>query len=273
MKYFLFAAVVAVFTACNGNGTKSGEDVKTPDNPDAAAPADIAYQIIKEYPHDTAAFTEGLQYVDGKLLESTGNYGESDLRITDLGTGKVEKKLPLDKKYFGEGTTRLNGKIYQMTYKENTCLVYDAATMKLEKTFTYNFGEGWGMTTDGTHLIISNGSSNIFFYNPENFSEVKRLGVSNQYGPLGSINELEYIKGFIYANIWLKDEIVKIDPASGKVVGHINLADLRGKGGIPPTVDESSPESLNGIAYDSATNRIFITGKNWPKLFEVKFDN
>lgn len=238
-------------------------------------PPVISYQLIKTYPHDATCFTEGLQYVNGQLLESGGLYGKSSIRFTDLETGKVLKQVKLGNKYFGEGCTEINGKIYQMTYQEKTCFVYDAATLKKIKEFNYNFEEGWGMTTDGTNLIISNGGSNLFYYDPATFKEVKRIGITNQYGPVGSINELEFIKGYIYANVWRTETILKIDPSSGKVVKVINLDDLRAKTGIPPLNDasEDGPEVLNGIAYDSTGNRIFITGKNWPKLFEVKFDN
>lgn len=267
------AGALLLMVACNNNETATPEIPVKPveDN----EPANISYQIIKEYPHDAGSFTEGLQYVDGKFYESVGNYGESDIRITDPVTGKILQSKKLDKQYFGEGLTVLNGKAYQLSYQENTAFVYDAKTLKQLATFTYNFGEGWGMTTDGTNLIISTGSSNLYFVDPATFKVLKSIGVYNQYGPVAAINELEYIKGFIYANEWQKDVILKIDPASGKIVGVVNMNDLRNKYGFPPLEQrtENSPEVLNGIAYDSANNKIFITGKNWPKLFEVKLDN
>ncbi|MES2774796.1 MAG: glutaminyl-peptide cyclotransferase [Bacteroidota bacterium] len=276
MKQFLFFAgaicLLAVGNSCNN-------EPKPPDtdNPPAVdnAPANIAYQVIKDYPHDTGSYTEGLQYVDGKLYESAGNYGESDIRITDPVTGKVLQSKKLDNKYFGEGMTVLNGKAYQLTYQENTAFVYDAKTLQQLTTFTYNFGEGWGMTTDGKNLIISTGSSNLYFVDPATFKTIKSVGVYNQYGPVAAINELEYIKGYVYANLYQQDILLKIDPASGKIVGTANLGDLRGKYGFPALGQggENDPEVLNGIAYDSITNRVFITGKNWPKLFEVKLDN
>jgi glutamine cyclotransferase len=277
MKRFLFYSGLSfLLVACN-NGTENKEPAKEDTNPVPAnnQPANLGYQLIKEYPHDTACFTEGLQYVDGKLLESAGQYGESNIRFTSLETGKPIKQVKLADKYFGEGCTQLNGRIYQMTYQEKTCFVYDAATLKKTGEFNYNFGEGWGMTTDGKSLIISNGGSNLFWYDPVTFKEINRVGVTNQYGPVGKINELEYIKGFIYANIWREDEVIKIDPGSGRVVAVFNLQDLRGKAGIPvpDMAGETGPEVMNGIAYDSTGNRIFITGKYWPKLFEVKFDN
>jgi len=266
--------ISAFVISCNN----TTEPPVTPPNPTEQMPLEptnIPYQVVNVFPHDTASYIEGLQYVDGKFYESAGNYGESDIRITDPASGKVLQSKKLDKKYFGEGITVINGKVFQMTYQENTCFVYDAKTLELLKTFTYNFGQGWGMTTDGKYLIISTGDSNLYYYDPETFKEVKRVGVYNQFGPVSNINELEYIKGFVYANRYTTDFILKIDPSNGKVVGQVNLGDLRSKYDIPePTNEEDhKPEVLNGIAYDSVTNRIFITGKNWPKLFEVKFDN
>ena len=275
MKYIFTALSLAVMI-CSCGGNDDTNNPKPSENPEPAnsQPAILSYQLINSYPHDTACFTEGLQYINGQFLESAGQYGESDIRFTDVVSGKVLRKSKLDKKYFGEGCTQLNGKIYQMTWKENTCFVYDAATLKKINEFNYSFGEGWGMTTDGTYLIISNGGSNLFWYDPTTFKEVKRVGITNQYGPVAKINELEFIKGFVYANVWYSDQILKIDTGSGKVVAVINLDSLRGTTGIPPNdVDDEGPGVMNGIAYDSAANRIFITGKYWPKLFEVKFDN
>jgi len=268
----LFLAASLLLASC---GNEPSGPVKPKPETTDNTPTNISYTVVKEYPHDATCFTEGLQFVDGKFYESAGNYGQSDIRITDPATGKVLQSTKLDKQYFGEGITVLNGKAYQMTYQENTAFVYDAKTLKKEASLTYNFGEGWGMTTDGKSLIISTGSSNLYFVEPATFKVQKTVGVYNQYGPVASINELELIKGYVYANVWQQDVIIKIDPASGKVVGTVNLADLRGKYGFPALGQggENSPEVLNGIAYDAATNRIFITGKNWPKLFEVKLDN
>ncbi|CAN5706409.1 glutaminyl-peptide cyclotransferase [soil metagenome] len=275
MKKVVLLLAIGVFLVSCGGNEKTEPTVNPTPEPASNQPAELGYQLLNSYPHDTACFTEGLQYVNGQLLESAGQYGESNIRVTDIKTGNVLKQQKLDKKYFGEGCTQLNGKIYQMTYQEKTCFVYDAATLKKINEFNYSFGEGWGMTTDGTYLIISNGGSNLFYYDPNTFQEVKRVGVTNQYGPVSRINELEFIKGFVYANVWLADQILKIDTASGKVAAVFNLSDLRGKTGIPASdmTTESGPDVMNGIAYDSAANRIFITGKYWPKLFEVKFDN
>lgn len=278
---FIVCYLLAACSSCK-NDPKETTD-KPADVPaiNSNAPKEIAYQIVKEFPHDTLSYVEGLQFVDGKLYESAGNYGTSDIRIVDPTTGKVLQQHKLEKKYFGEGITVLNGKAYQMTYKENTCFVYDAKTFKLLKTFTYNFGEGWGMTTDGKNLIVSNGSSTIFFIDPETFRIMNQIDVNSQFGAVSNINELEFIKGSIYANVYGQDLILKIDPANGKVLGQIDLTNLRNKYGIrslqaiqsDTAMHSTKPEVMNGIAYDSATNRIFITGKFWPTLFEVKFDN
>jgi glutamine cyclotransferase len=264
-------------TACNNEKTEetTTENAATT-APATPPPAQIEYQLVNKYPHDNAAFTEGLQYVDGALYESTGRYGRSDVRKTDLKTGKVLQQQKLDAKYFGEGLTVLNGKIYQLTYQERTGFVYDQKTMKLLKTFPITTAEGWGMTTDGTNLIFGDGTSTLYFLDPNTLQEVKRVSVTDQYGPVSNINELEYIKGSLYANQWQTDLILKINPADGKVIATANLSTLRERGGIPPlsqATSENAPEVLNGIAYDEAGNRIFITGKNWPNIFEIKLDN
>ncbi|MES2701651.1 MAG: glutaminyl-peptide cyclotransferase [Bacteroidota bacterium] len=244
------------------------------DNTTLPVPAVISYDVIKEYPHDPGAFTEGLEYHDGFLYESTGQYGSSDVRKTDLVTGKVVLSKKMDSRYFGEGLTLLNGKIYQLTYREGKGFVYDAKTLKEERTFTFNAPEGWGMTSNGTHLIYDDGSNVLHFIDPNTFTEVKQLRVTDEHGAVTQINELELIKGYIYANQWQTDLILKIDTATGNVVARADLNTLRQRYGIPPfTGRRNDPEVLNGIAYDATTNRIFITGKNWPKLFEVKLDN
>lgn len=271
MRWILFLAIVISTISCN---TTNSKDATVTDKTVAAGPAYISYSLVKEYPHDTAAYTEGLQYVNGYLYESTGEYGQSDLRKTRLEDGKVLEKRKLDNKYFGEGLAVLDGKIYQLTYQEKTGFVYDEKTMKLEHTFSFNTSEGWGMTTDGHSLIYDDGSNVLHYLNPATLQEVKHINVTENGNAIDDINELEYIKGYIYANQWQTDYIYKIDTATGNVVGKIDLSDLRSKTGIPPISNvKGAPEVLNGIAYDVANNRIFITGKYWPKIFEVKFDN
>lgn len=274
---YIGCCLLVAIGSCNNDPKTASDKPADATSTTSSSPKDIPYQIVNEYPHDTLSYTEGLQYIDGKLYESAGMNKHSDIHVADLITGKVLQRHKLDDKYFGEGITVLNGKAFQMTYQENTCFVYDPKTFKLLKTFTYNFGEGWGMTTDGKNLIVSNGSSTIFFINPETFRIISQIDVNNQYGSQSKINELEYIKGSIYANVYGEDVILKIDPANGRILGQVNMSNLRIKYGYPAVNDttkpESAPEVMNGIAYDSVTNRIFITGKYWPKVFEVKLDN
>jgi glutamine cyclotransferase len=275
--YFILAFIGGfLFTSCNENDTTKEEKASGEQTETAVAmtPA-IPYQVVNEFPHDKGAFTEGLQYVDGYLYESTGEYGTSDIRKTDLKTGTVLQSQKLDEKYFGEGLTVMNGKIYQLTYKEKTGFVYDQASLKQLQTFSFNTAEGWGMTNDGTHLIYSDGSNKVYFLDPNTFSVVKHIDVNDSYGPVLYLNELEYIKGYIYANQWQTDFIYKIDPATGKVAGKADLRTLRERTGIPPlaAAGDNGPEVMNGIAYDASGNRVFITGKYWPKLFEIKLDN
>ncbi|MGN6567752.1 MAG: glutaminyl-peptide cyclotransferase [Flavipsychrobacter sp.] len=271
MRSILFLGFIFTAVSCNNATSK---DATITDRTVATGPAYISYSLVKEYPHDTSAYTEGLQYVDGYLYESTGEYGQSDLRKTRLEDGKVLEKKKLDNKYFGEGLAVLNGKIYQLTYQEKTGFVYDEKTMKPERTFSFNTAEGWGMTTDGHNLIYDDGSNVLHYLNPTTLQETKHINVTENGNAVDDINELEYIKGYVYANQWQTDIIYKIDTATGNVVGKIDLSDLRSRTGIPPISNaKGAPEVLNGIAYDAANNRIFITGKYWPKIFEVKFDN
>jgi glutaminyl-peptide cyclotransferase len=234
----------------------------------AAEPLALSFAIKNAYPHDTAAFTEGLQFVGGSLLESTGLYGQSTLRRSALTTGRVLQQTQLPNNFFGEGCTQLNGLVYQLTYKEGTCLVYDARTLKLLRQYPYNFGEGWGLTHNDSLLIVSNGGSNLFFFDPATFKELKRVGVSNAYGPLANLNELEWIDGYVYANIWQRDVVVKINPETGVVVGEMDLSELRRRASVPAP-DANYDYVLNGLAYDSVGKRLFVTGKNWSTVFEL----
>jgi glutamine cyclotransferase len=249
--------------ACNGCKNNNEQTTEQPAN----QPATLNYSVVNVYPHDTASFVEGLEWHDSTLYESAGNYGHSRLIRSALKNGAIIKQVGLIKDFFGEGITMLNGKIYQLTYKEQKCFVYDATTFNKINEFTYD-GEGWGMTNDGKHIIMDNGSDNLIFRDPETFKELKKVGVTDSYGPVGNINELEYANGFIYANIWLTNKIIKIDPNSGKVVAQADLTELIHQN-LPNLSDDAV---LNGIAYDSIGKRFFITGKLWPKLFEVKFD-
>lgn len=255
----------------------SCKDPVDPDKPMVDEPKQLSYTVTATYPHNPLSFTEGLEYRDGFLYEGTGESngynGTSKLAKVDLKTGNDVQKIGLDKQYFGEGITMLNGKLYQMTYKEQKCFVYDAKTFAKQKELSYD-GQGWGLTNDGKQLIMSNGSSNLFFRDPETFAVTKTLQVTNQFGPLPdeSINELEYVDGFVYANIWMTNKIIKIDINTGKVVAEIKLDDLLPRYAPEATGQGSKVDVLNGIAYDSAGKRFFITGKLYPKIFEVKFN-
>lgn len=222
------------------------------------------YEVVHAWPHDADAFTQGLIFHDGKLLESTGEVGRSSLRRVELETGKVVEKVDVPAPYFAEGITLLKGKIYQLTWQHQLGFIYDAWTFESIGKFNYQ-GEGWGLTNDGQSLILSDGSNHLRFLDPENFQVRKTIAVVDGSTPVTEINELEYIHGEIYANIWHADRIARIDPQTGRVVGWINLAGLLSTGEVQ---DEEAV--LNGIAYDEASGRLFVTGKLWPKLFEIR---
>jgi len=274
IHYSLLAAICLLIASC-GDKDRKTEDIATEETSDIIRPAVLSYSIVNIYPHDAAAFTEGLEFRDGYLYESTGQYGTSELKKTDPVTGKTIQSVKLDNRYFGEGLTILNGKIYQLTYMEHTGFVYDLAGMKQLQTFSVPTDEAWGMCNDGTHLIYGDGGSNLYFLDPATFREVKRIEVRDQYGPVKEVNELEYINGMLYANQWRKDHILKIDPSSGMVTGIADLGSLRSRLGLPAAMPQEAqaPEVLNGIAYDAAGNRIFVTGKFWPYMVEIRLDN
>ena len=216
------------------------------------------YQVVAEYPHDTGAFTEGLVYRDGELYEGTGLRGQSYLRQVDLETGQVIRELELADQYFGEGVAVLGDKIYELTWQENVGFVYDRDTFELLGTWNYS-GEGWGLTDDGQRLIMSDGTDTLRFLDPETLAQVGSVRVHDASGPVVRINELEYIDGQVYANIWLTDWVARIDPDTGQVVGWIDLS------GLLDSTDLAQPvDVLNGIAYDAAGDRIYVTGKLWP---------
>jgi glutaminyl-peptide cyclotransferase len=267
MKYYLTLAVIIFLTACNGGDKTPDESIDTSlIHKDAPK---INYTIVNQYPHDTSAYTQGLELYNGKLYEGTGDFETSSLRITDLKTGKVEKKHMMGSdKIFGEGITIFKGKIYQLTWQSNIVYVYDLNNLdKPIKTFKWPY-DGWGITNNGTDLIVSDGSANVFFVNADDFSVKRRITVNEDGSPIDSINELEYIDGFVFANVYQSEFIVKIDPANGNVVGRIDLPGLREKY-FPKEIIPERTDVLNGIAYDSVTKKLFITGKRWPKMFEI----
>jgi len=222
------------------------------------------YEVVNVWPHDRTAFTEGLVYLQGILLESTGLNGRSTLRKVELQTGRVLQQVTLSSRYFGEGMTVLGGKVYQLTWQNQTGFVYDLESLKLEQEFTYT-GEGWGLTTDGHSLIMSDGTNQIRFIDPATFKVTRTISVLDHGVPLKQLNELEYIKGELFANVWQTQSVVRIDPATGAIRGMIDFSGL-----LAPGDYAAGPDVLNGIAYDAAGDRIFVTGKNWPKLFEVR---
>ncbi len=268
MKQYRALAILVLLYACDG-GKKDDDGLTVVNDPVYVPAPALTYNIVNVYPHDTAAYTQGLQLYNGKMYEGTGDFENSSLRITDYKTGKVEKKhLMGSDKIFGEGITIFNGKIYQLTWRSNIVYVYDLNNIdKPVKTIAWPY-EGWGITNNGTDLIISDGTANIYFVNAEDFKIKKRISVNEDGVLIDSINELEFVDGSIYANVYQKDIILKIDPATGKVTGKLNLPGVIEKN-APGYTPEPGDEVLNGIAYDSTTKKFFITGKRWPKLFEV----
>jgi glutamine cyclotransferase len=222
------------------------------------------YEVVNVWPHDRGAFTEGLVYLKGILIESTGLNGRSTLRKVDLQTGRVLQQVQLSSRYFGEGMTVLGGKIFQLTWQNQTGFVYDLESLRLEQEFSYA-GEGWGLTTDGQSLIMSDGTNQIRFMDPVTFKVTRTISVFSHGQPLKQQNELEYIKGELFANIWQTQSVVRIDPATGAIRGLIDFSGL-----LAPGDYASGTDVLNGIAYDAAGDRLFVTGKYWPKLFEVR---
>lgn len=268
----LLSVLTILLAACNNNADKPAD---TSDNPSVDnAPPIINYSVVKELPHDTTSFTEGLLFHDGQLFESTGTEPtmpetrRSLFGQVNTATGKIDRKAELDRnKFFGEGITFLNGKWYQLTWTTKVGFIYEDKTFKKLGEFQIPVKEGWGMTTDGTNLIMSDGTSNISYVDPTTFRLVKIIGVTDNNGPVSNINELELINGFIYANQWQTNYILKIDPASGKVVGRLDLTSL-----VDGVRSKYAPsDSLNGIAYDSTTGKIYVTGKLWPNMYEIKF--
>jgi glutamine cyclotransferase len=221
------------------------------------------YTVRHVYPHDPRAFTQGLEYHDGVLYEGTGLNGESSLRKVDLATGKVLQQIAVPPEYFGEGITLWGQTILQLTWQSQIGFVYDRATFKLLRTFRYT-GEGWGLTHNGTELIMSDGSASLRFLDPKTMTEKRRLLVTDAGIVIRDLNELEWVNGEIYANIWQTNFIARISPASGHVTGWIDLTGL-----LSPEDRRGGAEVLNGIAFDAAGRRLFVTGKLWPKLFEI----
>jgi glutamine cyclotransferase len=269
-------AFLFLLISCNNNSTPDYDSsLPVPKINNIEAPAPIMFSVDAVYPHDPQAFTQGLEFYKGKLYEGTGEERQSRLRIVDIKTGNIEKeyKIP-DNSIFGEGITIFKNKIYQLTWQNHKIFVYNLNDIT-HPVNTFNWSrEGWGATNDGNDIIISDGSSKLFFVQPdENRKEMKInkiLTVVDNRGEVDSLNELELIGGYVYANRWLTDDIVKIDTSNGHVVGIMNLSGLLPQ--YDPGVKVDDGAVLNGIAYDSTTRKLYITGKDWPKLFEMKLN-
>ncbi|MEP6712396.1 MAG: glutaminyl-peptide cyclotransferase [Ferruginibacter sp.] len=259
-----------ILYGCNENNKIPGVT-----SPEPNAVPFINYAVTKTLPHDTSLFTEGFLMYNGQLFESTGSPDDlpqtrSMIGITDLATGRFEKKIEIDRrKYFGEGIVFLKNKLYQLTYTNQVGFIYDANSYKMTGKFAYKNIEGWSLTTDGINLIMSDGTDSISFLDPEKFKPVKIITVTENRIPRDSLNELEYIKGFIYANIWQNNTILKIDPVTGNVVGKIDLSSLKYE------ANQKNPRAdvLNGIAYDSLNDKIYVTGKLWANIYQINFSH
>ena len=247
----------ATLVSCGGVRKKSA-------TPQAVEPLFYTYEVVAEYPHLRTSYTQGLQFVDGELWEGTGEYGRSQLLRTDLASGKVLQNKKLSKEEFGEGITVLGDKIYQLTWLNGKLHIYDRKMLTPLATHTYK-GEGWGLTSDGTKLYMSDGTNYIRVLNPETMAQERRIGVTLRGESLSHLNELEWIDGKIWANVYTTDHIVIINPENGVVEGVINLSGI-----LPENERDNRTDVLNGIAYDKAAKRIFVTGKNWSKLFEIR---
>jgi len=257
----LLVCLTGLISCMDNDSDVKGSNVGT----ENAAPV-ISYNVVSTYPHDTSIYTQGLEFYQGKLFQSGGQYGRSKLAHTDLITGKIVQQLPLDKKYFGEGLTVLNDTIYQLTWQEHIVHVYHVKDFTKIKELPINTA-GWGLTNDGKNIVASDGSSNLYFYEPSTFRLLRTQGVTENGNPVINLNELEYINGYIYANQYQYNYIVKIEPNSGQVVGKLDLTEIVNR----IKAKDPRAEELNGIAYNPDTKKIYVTGKYWPELFEVQF--
>lgn len=278
MKQSIRLAVsLLLFTSlfsCSNENTNTPKPVLKPTVTASPIPT-LSYSLVTSYPHDINSFTEGFLFYNNELYESTGATDglpqtRSLFGTVDLKTGKINTKVELDsEKYFGEGIVFLKGKVYQLTYRTKVGFVYDASTFKQLGQFTFPSEEGWGMTTDGKDIIMSDGTNILTYLDPGTLQVLKTIAISENNYAKDYINELEYINGYIYANIWMTNTIVKIDPASGKVVAKLDLSELE------KNASSLHPRSMemNGIAFDPATDKILVTGKMWPKIYEIQFQH
>jgi glutamine cyclotransferase len=259
-------SVLLFFLIGSGLGSCTGSDTSSDTTSSEKPVPSLGYSIISTLPHDTSFYTEGLEFYGNSLLESAGQYEKSRLIKSDPASGKIEKQVKLEPKYFGEGISVLHDTLYQMTWRENIVFVYNAKNFQKIGQLSLK-GEGWGMTNDGTNLIVSNGSNNLYYYRPSTFQVIRELPVTENGTPALNLNELEYVNGFIYANQWQYNYLLKINPSTGEVVAKIDLSDL-----VKRVRSDGHSEYLNGIAFNPSTKKFYVTGKNWPQLFEIQFD-
>lgn len=257
---FLIVSLLRYGPANQPSAVSNGNSQSTSD----ARAQQVSYEVVSSYPHDPTSFTQGLVWHDGTLYESTGLKGESKVRRLEFPSGKVLKEINLAPEFFGEGLALADGRLIQLTWQSHKGFVYDLDTFRLLQEFAYDT-EGWGLTYDGKNLILSDGSSDLFYLDPQTFKRVRRLAVTMNGKPIPELNELEFIDGEIWSNIWQTDLIVRIDPSTGHVVSFLNL-----KGILAPSDKTGREDVLNGIAYDAEHKRIFITGKLWPRIFEIR---
>jgi glutamine cyclotransferase len=256
--------ILIVLVAVAANLALSAQAPKAPIPPPGSKTPQSGYTVVKSYPHDPKAFTQGLEYFDGFLYEGTGLKGQSAVRKVELESGKVVQEVKLNPGYFGEGITIAQGKLFQVTWRDKTGFIYDAKTLKFIRNFSY-FGEGWGLTHDPGGIIMSDGTSTLRFLETTRFQEKRKLKVTDGGVAIERLNELEMIRGEIWANVWETDYIARISTKDGRVLGWINLKGILGA----PNAKMSAEAVLNGIAYDAMKNRIFVTGKLWPRIFEI----
>jgi glutamine cyclotransferase len=257
---FLILSLLRYGPANRPNAISNGNSQSTSD----ARAQQVSYEVVSSYPHDPTSFTQGLVWHDGTLYESTGLKGESKLRRLEFPSGKVLKEINLASEFFGEGLALVDSRLIQLTWQSHKGFVYDLNTFRQLQEFAYDT-EGWGLTYDGKNLILSDGSSNLFYLDPQTFKPVKKLAVTMNGKPISDLNELDFIDGEIWSNVWQTDLIVRIDPSTGRVTSFLNL-----KGILAPSDKTGREDVLNGIAYDAEKKRIFVTGKLWPRIFEIR---
>jgi glutamine cyclotransferase len=263
-------ALWIVLGACGGDATRTADSTATTPPPTVPTPPagvpTFTGAVVRRLPHDPGAWTQGLFFADGQLYETTGIEGASDIRRVSLETGAVLQRRAVPAPYFGEGSVAFDGRLYQLTWKNGRAFVYDLATFAPRDTLAY-FGEGWGLTTDGESLVMSDGTARLRFVDPRTFAVRRTLDVRDGASPVSQLNELEWYKGEILANVWQSEQIARIDPKTGAIVGWIDLT------GILPVSERMGREDvLNGIAWDQANDRLYVTGKYWPTLFEIRLE-